>query len=285
MSERSSLRFLNSCSGNRKSKIQNLKWAGIVAIAVAFAMCGAVAQAQQPKKVPTIGVPSTPPAALNEAFIQGLRELGYVVGQNILIEHRYPEGKLDRLAEFAAELVRLKVDVIFAGSTPPALAAKKATQTIPIVFAGAADPVGSGLVASLARPGGNVTGLSLVPGLEMSGKQLELLKEALPKLAYVAVLADTANLPTAGFLTEAERAARPLGVQLQLHNVRDAKELDGALSAIKKGRTDALLVIASPMLNLPAKRNRIVSFAASSRLPAMYPYSEFIDAEIGRAHV
>lgn len=147
--------------------------------------------AQPVKKVPTIGVTSSGSiAALHDAFAQGLRELGYVVGQNILIEHRYADiGKLDQYAE----LVRLKVDVIFAGSTRGALAAKKATQTIPIVFAGASDPVGSGLVASLARPGGNVTGVSLVPGLEMSGKQLELLKETLPKLTHVAVLADTAN--------------------------------------------------------------------------------------------
>jgi putative ABC transport system substrate-binding protein len=243
---------------------------------IALVVVGTIAEAQQPvKKVPTIGVPSTGSAALaalHEAFIQGLRELGYVVGQNILIEYRYADGKLDPLAE----LVQLKVDVIFVGSTPAALRAKKATQTIPIVFAGASDPVGSGLVASLARPGGNVTGLSLVPGLEMSGKQLELLKEALPKLGYVAVLADATNLPTAGFLKEAELAARSLGIQLQLQNVRDPNELDGALSTIKKGRTDALLVIASPMLN--TNRSRIVSFAASSRLPAMYPYSDFVDA-------
>ena len=154
--------------------------------------------------------------------------------------------------------------------------AKKATQTIPVVFAGASDPVGSGLVASLARPGGNLTGLSLVPGLEMSGKQLELLKEALTKVTSVAVLADAANLPTAGFLTEAEQAARSLGIQLQPQTVRTANELDGAFSAIQKLRTDALLVIASPMLNDAPQRNQIVSFAAKRRLPAMYPYSEFI---------
>jgi putative ABC transport system substrate-binding protein len=236
-----------------------------------------LAQAQQPKKVPRIGIPSTGSAslaALHEAFIQGLHELGYVVGQNILLEFRYPDGKQDPLAE----LVQLKVDIIFVGSTPGALRAKKATQTIPIVFAGASDPVGSGLVASLARPGGNVTGLSLVPSLEMSGKQLEWLKETLPKLKDVALLADATNLPTAGFLTEAERAARSLGVQLQLQNVRDPNELDGAFSAIKKRRTDALLVIASPMLNDTPNRSRIISFAASSRLPAMYPYSEFVNA-------
>jgi putative ABC transport system substrate-binding protein len=237
------------------------------------------AEAQQAKKVPTIGIPSTgSTAAVYEPFIQGLRELGYVQGKNIFVEYRYAEGKPDRLAELAAELVQLEVDVIFAGSTPPALAAKKATQTIPIVFAGASDPLGSGLVASLARPGGNITGLSLVPGLEIIGKQLELLKESLPKLRSVAALADTANIPTSGFLTEAKLAARSLGVQLQPQNVRDPNEFDGAFSAIKKGRTDALLVIASPMFNNIANRSRIISFATSNRLPAMYPYSDFVNA-------
>jgi putative ABC transport system substrate-binding protein len=240
----------------------------------------ALAEAQQPKKVPRIGYLTGGglSADRTEPFRQGLRELGYVEGKNIVIEWRYAEGKFDRLPDLAAELVRLKVDVIFVGSTPGALAAKKATQITPIVFAGAADPVGSGLVASLARPGGNVTGLSLVPGLEMSGKQMELLKEALPKLTHVTVLADPGNLPTAGFVTEAERTARSLGVKLQVQNVRDANELDGVLSVIKKRRTDALLVIASPMLNSDPQRNRIVSFAASNRLPAMYPYSEFVNA-------
>jgi putative ABC transport system substrate-binding protein len=244
----------------------------LLLILLTFASVG-LAEAQQAKKVPTIGTSSPGSvAALYEAFFQGLRELGYVMGRDILIEH--VDGS--RGSERYAELVRRKVDVIFAGSTRSAVEAKRATQTIPIVFAGASDPVGSGLVASLSRPGGNLTGLSLVPGLEMSGKQLELLKEALTKVTAVAVLADAANLPTAGFLTETERAARSLGVRLQVQKVQDAKELDEALSAIKKGRIDALLVIASPTLN--SNRNRIVSFAAKSRLPAMYPYSEFIDA-------
>jgi putative ABC transport system substrate-binding protein len=240
-------------------------------------LCVHLAEAQPVKRVPTVGVPaqaSASLAALHEAFLQGLRELGYVVGRDILIEHG--EGNL--MSERYADLVRRKVDIIFTGSTRGAVEAKKQTQTIPIVFAGASDPVGSGLVASLARPGGNVTGLSLVPGLEMSGKQLELLKEALPKLTSVAVLADAANLPTAGFLTEAEQAARSLGIQLQPQTVRTGNELDGAFSAMQKRRTDALLVIPSPMLNDVPQRSRIVSFAAKSRLPTMYPYSEFIGA-------
>jgi putative ABC transport system substrate-binding protein len=164
-----------------------------------------LAQAQQPKKVPRIGIPSTGSAslaALHEAFIQGLHELGYVVGQNILLEFRYPDGKQDPLAE----LVQLKVDIIFVGSTPGALRAKKATQTIPIVFAGASDPVGSGLVASLARPGGNITGLAtLAP--EISGKQLELLKEIVPRLSRVAVIGNSTQPGNAQALRETELAA------------------------------------------------------------------------------
>src|SRR6266550_1674490 len=180
-----------SFSDNRKSKIQNLKWGGIVAIAVAFAMCGAVAQAQQAKKVPRIGYlfanfPTTSPAR-REAFRQGLRELGYVEGKNIVIEYRYAEGKPGRLSEFAAELVRLNVDVIVTGGPAPTRAAKEATVTIPIVMGFDNDPVGSGFVASLARPGGNITGLfRLSP--EISGKRLELLKDIVPRLSRVVVL-------------------------------------------------------------------------------------------------
>jgi putative ABC transport system substrate-binding protein len=185
------------------------------------------------------------------------------------------DGEQGRLPALVAELVRLKVDLIVADSTPAALAAKKATRTIPIVAVTVADPVGSGLVDSLARPGGNVTGLSLVASLEISGKQLELLKEALPKLTHIAVLADPTNPPTAGFLKEAEQAARPLGVQLRVFEARDPNELDGAFSAIRKEHPGALLVIASPFIGF---NSRIVSFAISNRLPAMYPYRDSVDA-------
>jgi putative ABC transport system substrate-binding protein len=154
------------------------------------------------------------------------------------------------------------------------LVAKKATQTIPIITVASSDPVGSGLVTSLARPGRNVTGLSSFPGPEMSGKQLELLKEAVPKLTHVVVLANPANPPTAGFLTEAERAGRSLGVQLRIVEARSPNDLDGAFSTIKKERAGALLVIADPLV--VNNRSRIVAFAASSRLPAMYPYSLFV---------
>ena len=238
-----------------------------------------IAEAQQPKKVPRIGVlwpflPTVGPP-LAEAFRQGLRNLGYVEGQNIAIEYRYSEGKDSRLPDLASELLRLKVDAIFAPSTTAALAAKNATNEIPIITATAADPVGSGLIANLAHPGGNVTGLSLLASLEISGKQLELLKEALPKLTRVAVLADPASPPTAGLVKEAEQAARSLGVQLRVVETRDPNELEGAFSTIKKEHVGALLVIASPFIG---SNPRIVSFATSSRLPAMYPYTESVDA-------
>src|SRR5215510_14698133 len=187
---------------------------GSIAVAVMLLAMAIIAEAQQQEKVPrigylTIGYPPTEarPGPLREAFRQGLREHGYVEGKNILIEYRYAEGKSERFPDLAAELARIKVDIIVANVTAAAVAAKKATQTIPIITVTTADPVGSRLVASLAHPGGNVTGLSLVAGLEMSGKQLELLKETLPKLTQVAVLADPAAPTTAGFLSEIERAA------------------------------------------------------------------------------
>src|SRR4029077_810455 len=179
------MQWLNSPSDNLKSKVENPKWLWIVAIGVTFAMCGAVTQAQQTPKIPRIGylAPnlSNEVRATHEAFRLGLRELGYVDGKNIIIEYRWAEGKADRLPLLAAELVRLKVDAIFASAAvQPALAAKNATTTIPIVFVAVDDPVGLGLVASLARPGGNITGLSSM-GTELSGKRLELLKETVPK--------------------------------------------------------------------------------------------------------
>jgi ABC-type uncharacterized transport system substrate-binding protein len=237
-------------------------------------------EAQQPTKIPRVGVlwpflPTVGPP-LAEAFQQGLHNLGYVEGQNIAIEYRYSEGKDSRLPDLVGELLHLKVDVIFAPTTTAALAAKNATNEIPIITATAGDQVGSGLAAGLARPGGNVTGLSLLAGLEISGKQLELLKEALPKLIRVAVLADPSSLPTAGLLKEAEQAARSLRVQLRVVRARDPNELEGAFSTIKKERTaGALLVIAAPFIG---SNPRIVSFATSSRLPAIYPYTESVDA-------
>ena len=190
-------RFLNSCAGNLKSKIQNLKWLGLSVIAFVLVVCGVVVEAQQPKKVPRIGYLSNSDPATestrSEAIRLALRERGYIEGQNIATEYRYVEGKVDRAPELAAELVRLKVDIIVvAGGIGTIQAAKNATKTIPIVMTGGGiDPVEAGLVESLARPGGNVTGLTNLPR-ELGGKRLELLKEAVPKLARVAVLYDPA---------------------------------------------------------------------------------------------
>ncbi len=246
-----------------------------VTLALGILLTPLAADAQQAKKIHRIGYLSIASQPDNqEAFRQGLRELGYIEGQNITVESRFAAGNVDRLPELAAELISLKVDVVVAVGTPDALVAKKATQTIPIITVASSDPVGSGLVASLARPGGNVTGLTTFPGLEMSGKHIELLKEIVPELTHVVVLANPANPPTAGFLREAERAARSLGVQLRIVEARSPNDLNGAFSTIKKERAGALLVIADPVLVY--NRSRIVAFAASSRLPAMYPYGLFV---------
>jgi putative ABC transport system substrate-binding protein len=238
---------------------------------------GFPAQAQQPKKVPRIGFlitssPSTISARL-EAFRQNLRELGYVEGTNIVIEYRYAEGKLDRLPSLADELVRLKVDVIVTNGSPPTRAAKEATSTIPIVMTQDTDPVGSGHVASLARPGGNITGLSnLAP--EISGKRLELLKEIVPKLSRVAVFG-TSTQSTAQLLRETELAAKAFGVQLQYLDVPDPKDIATAFQAAIKGRAEAVLVLQSGILN--SQRKQIVELAVKSRLPAIYYAPEWVE--------
>ena len=195
-------------------------------------------------------------------------------GKNIVIDWRFAEGRADRLAGLAAELVRLKVDVIVTSGPPATLSAKDATRTIPIVMASDADPVGSGVVASLARPGGNITGLStLAP--EISGKRLELLKEIVPKLSRVAVLASSTTPGNAHQLKETELAARALGVQLQYLDIRGAKDIDPAFRAATKGRADALLVLQSPVfIN---ERTQLAELAVKNRLPTMYDRREFVD--------
>jgi putative ABC transport system substrate-binding protein len=236
------------------------------------------AEAQQPKKVPRIGWLTGASLSANaeriEAFRQGLRELGYFEGKNIVIEWRAAEGKLDRLSTLAAELVRLKVDVIVTTGPTPTRAAKEATVTIPIVMAQDIDPVGTGFVASLARPGGNITGLStLAP--EISGKQLELLKEILPRLSRVAVLWASSNPGNAQQLRETERAAGALGVKLQHLDVLGPKDIETAFRAASKGRADAVLVLQSGVVI--AHRTEIPELAIKSRLPAIYPRSEFVE--------
>ena len=225
---------------------------GLLVVLAALAACGAVAMAQQPKKVPLIGyLSSFVPArefARSEAIRLALRDLGYVEGQNIVIEYRYAEGKLDRAAELAAELVRLKVDIIVAaGGAIPIRAAKSATKTIPIVMMGVGtDPVKAGFVESLAHPGGNVTGLTLLTG-ELGGKRLELLKEAVPKVARVAVLYDPSN---PGSVLERERGSPSrgacAGVDCSAWEVRVADDFERVFAAINKQRPDGLYVSAWP---------------------------------------
>jgi putative ABC transport system substrate-binding protein len=218
------------------------------------------------------------PPHLLEAFRQGLRDLGYVEGRNVVIEYRDAEGNPERLPALAAELVALKVDVIMAGSTPHALAAKQATRTIPIVFLSSGDPVMDGLVTSLARPGGNVTGLSsLTP--ERVGKCLELLTQAVPGVNRVAVLWQPGSVGKGtekDTLKEAEVAARVLGVRLQFVAARGPADIDGAFSDMSRARAGALAVWATAMF--VTERGRLVALAAKNRLPAVYTLSEFVDA-------
>jgi putative ABC transport system substrate-binding protein len=209
-----------------------------------------------------------------EAFRQGLRELGYVEGKNIVIEWRYAEGKQDRRPTLAAELVRLKVDAIVTAGPASTRPAKEATVTIPIVMAFDNDPVGNGFVASLARPGGNVTGLStLAP--EISGKQLELLKEIVPRVSRVAVLGNSTEPGNAQALRELELAASALGVQLQHLDVLGPKDIDTAFRAASKGRAEAILVLENPVAT--AQRRQLANLAVKSRLPSMYYRREYVE--------
>ena len=267
---------------NPKSKIENPKLVGIVALVITFAMCGVEVRAQQPEKVPRIGyLASSDPAtdsARSEGIRLALRELGYIEGQNIAIEYRYAEGKNDRHPKLAAELVRLKVDlIVVAGGVGTIRALMNATKTIPIVMVGGADPVEAGLIESLARPGDNVTGLTIL-SRELGGKRLELLKEAVPKLAHVAVLYDPTT--QAGVLQVKEVlpvAARALKLTLRSWEVRDADGFDKVFAALSKQRPDGLYVPASGAL-MRANQKRIVAFALKSRLPSIYYYREYVDA-------
>ena len=210
-----------------------------------------------------------------EAFRKGLRDLGWIEGRDFAIETRFADGKPERLPELAEQLVRKRVDVLLVGSTPGALAAKKATSTIPIVMVTTGDPVGGGLVASLARPGGNLTGVTAL-GEVLTVKRLELLKEAVPRVTRVAVLTNPASPYTVSFLRERESAARALGVQLQVLQAQDPTKLEQAFAAMAGERAGALMVLTDVMfIN---HRRRIVELAAKSRLPAVYPEREFVGA-------
>ena len=256
----------------RKTALGSILFAGaLLAVAVTV-------EAQQPKKIPRIGYLAFAGTANNyraDAFRQGMRQLGYVDGKDFVIEYRSADGKLDRLNELAAELVRLKVGVIVTRGPAPTRAAKAATSTIPIVMTQDSDPVGNGFVASLAHPGGNITGLSsLAP--EVSGKQLELLKETVPKLSRVAVLGSSSIPGQALQLREIGLAAGPLSVQLQSLDVLGPKDIETAFRAASNQNAEAFIVLTSGILN--AQRTRILEYVVKTRLPAIYSGPQYVEA-------
>src|SRR5262245_47170213 len=249
-----------------------------ILVAVVLLALAVTAEAQQPQKIPRIGVlsvtsPATIPARL-DAFRQGLRELGYVEGKNSDIEYRYADGNLDRVANLAAEIVRLNVDVILTGGSAATRPAKGATATIPIVMAQDTDPVGNGFVASLARPGGNITGLSIVAP-ELSGKQLEILKETVPKLLRAVVLSHPSEPSYIQLRKEIEIAAKAHKIQIQFLDARSPKDVENAFREATKRRVDAVLVTTSPIVT--SQRTQIADLAVKNHLPAMYGQPEYVD--------
>jgi putative ABC transport system substrate-binding protein len=266
-------------SDNQKSAIQNPKWWGIFAFALTFGFGWAAAEAQQPAKVPRIGyVDAGSPATTGhraEAFMQGLRELGYVDGRNIVIDYRWAEGKLERLPGFVSDLVHTRVDAIVSSATPAIRIAKEQTATIPIVMAGVTDPVANGFVASLSRPGGNITGLThLSP--DLTGKRLELLKEVVPRLLRLAVLWNPNQPGQPLAYKECQAAAEVLKVTLISMEVRNREEIEAVLSSIAKERAQAIFDLPDPVTFI--NRERIAVVAAKHRLPAMHAFREHVDA-------
>ena len=236
-----------------------------------------LARAQGAQKVYRIGFLSpTAPGLRDQAFLRGMRELGYVEGRNVHIEMRFAEGRPERLPGLAEELIGLKPDVLAVGSTIGARAVKKATTTIPIVFAGSSDPVAGGLVPNLAHPGGNITGFSLAYGDGFAGKWMELLKEVAPEVSHVAALWSSSNAAAVRFVKELQTAARKLDVALDVHLARNLPELDVALAAIGRSRAQGLIVVPSPFA--ATQRRKLVQFAAGERLPAVYFFEKFANA-------
>jgi putative ABC transport system substrate-binding protein len=258
---------------------KNLKWAWLIAIGVTFAICGAVAQAQQPAKVPKIGWLLVRPAADagygREMTRRVLRDLGYVESKNITFEYRYADNKLDRLPGLADELVRLKVDVILAASANAALAGKNATRTIPIVFVSMADPVVAGPVDSLARPGGNLTGFSTIAPV-LTGKRFELLKETIPGLSRVALLWNPQNPGSTQDWKESLVSARELGLQLHSMEVSSADKFDSAFKEATKAGSSGIAVTLDGLIN--SNQKRIADLAIKYRLAKVYPRGDFAES-------
>jgi putative ABC transport system substrate-binding protein len=254
------------------------KFLGLALSILLLALCFP-AQAQQPTKVPRIGFQSDSPltsiVGRVEGFRQGLRELGYVEGKNIIIEWRSSDGKLERRPEIAAELVRLKVDVIVSGGPTVTRALREVTTTIPIVMGQDTDPVGNGFVVSLAKPGGNITGLSNQES-EMSGKKLEIMKEIVPKLSRMAIIGNSTNPGDSLALRETVLAAGAYRIYLSYLDVQDAKDIEPVIRTAANGRADALMVLGNPIFNL--QRQRVIDLVAKHRLPASYRQPEYVEA-------
>jgi len=256
---------------NRRTAIRRL--------ATFFLTTASLAQAQQPKKIPRVGFigASSSSAASHylEAFRLGLRELGYIEGKNITIEVRWAEGSAERFPHLIAEMIGLKVDVLVVSAAAGALAAKKSGITTPVVFAAVTDPIGFGIIDSLAQPGGNITGVALAVGEGFSGKWVELLKEAVPKVARIAVLRNPVHLLSEVFLKEMQAAGRAHRVKLDFFEARDPTQLDSTLSKMEKERALALIVTPDPLFG--SRRARIVDFVTRRRMPSMFFYKEFVD--------
>src|SRR5215470_2913311 len=290
MNKRTWIRSPDSFSDNRKSKtcteprrsIQNRKWAGVFAIVVVLTVCGARTEAQQPAKVHRIGFLSSYPASDpritlgREALRQGLRDLGYDEGKNITIEYRYSDGRSERLVQLAQELVRLNVEILLVTNDFTARAAKKATSTIPIVMVSSGNPIGTGVIASLARPGGNVTGLTSYTA-ELLGKRLELLKEVVPKVSRFAFLNDSDSTASKAMFNDSQGAAKALGVTFQLVEVEASNpNIEGAFRVMVKERIAALITSPGPPITF--HRKRILELVEQNRIPAMHSEQQWANA-------
>ncbi len=244
--------------------------------ALAILFTAALTEAQAQKKIPKVGyLRFVQVAELDDAFRRGLRELGYVEGQNIEVEYRYAKGSMDRLTELAAELVRMKLDVIVAGSTQAIEAARRATKDIPIVFPVTFDPVESGFVASLARPGGNLTGLTTI-NPDIAAKRIELLKETIPKISRLAVLRNPSNSGSAFALKETEAGAKRFGIRLQVVEAQSADDLDGAFQQAKKDRAAALIVIVDTLF--VSRPKQLADLGLKNRMPLVFDSRQFVEA-------